>query len=82
MIFYHIHLIENTWFLDDLFCKTKVLRALQSGPDRGVAYTQLKIQLLIVVYFFLENTIEARLPYVSIKVLKYFIREVEYLEPL
>ena len=36
-IIYHIHLIENTAFLEDLFCKTKGLRAFQSGRIRGVA---------------------------------------------
>jgi hypothetical protein len=35
--------LEKTRFLEDLFCKTKGQRALQSGPNRGVAYTQLKI---------------------------------------
>ena len=49
---YHCHLIEKTGFLNDLFCKTKGQRALQSGPNRGVAYTQLKIQLLIEIITF------------------------------
>ena len=43
MIFYHIHLIENTRFLEDFFCKTKAHRALQGGQIRGGAYTLLKI---------------------------------------
>ena len=51
-IVYHSYVAERTWFLDDLFRQTKAQRALQSGPNRGVAYTQLKIQLLIVVNSF------------------------------
>ena len=38
-IVYRIHLIENTRFLEDLFWKTKGLRALQGCRIRGVAYT-------------------------------------------
>ena len=52
MIFYHCHLFEKTRFLEDLFRQTKGQRALQSGRNRGVAYTLLKIQLLIVVVSF------------------------------
>jgi len=37
-IVYHIHLIENTGFLEDLFCKTKPFSAFQDGRIRGVAY--------------------------------------------
>jgi hypothetical protein len=55
MIVYHINLVENTGFLEDLFCKTKGQRALRRGPNRGLAYTQLKIQLLIVVYNFARH---------------------------
>jgi len=51
-IVYHIHLIEKTGFIEDLFCKTKALRAFQGGQIRGVAYTLLKIQLLIVIFSF------------------------------
>ena len=50
MIVYHIHLTENTGFLDDLICQTKELRALQSGPNISVAYTLLEIQLLIIAF--------------------------------
>jgi len=38
MTIYHIHLIENTGFLEDLFCKTKPFSAFQDGRIRGVAY--------------------------------------------
>jgi hypothetical protein len=44
IIFYHIHLIENTGFLEDLFRQTKALRALQGGRIRGVAYTLAETQ--------------------------------------
>ena len=51
-IVYHCHLIENTGFLEDLFCQTKGLKAFQGGRIRGVANTLLEIQLLIVINSF------------------------------
>ena len=50
MIIYHCHLIENTWFLKDLFRKTKAFCAFQVGRLRSVAYTFIEIQLLVVLY--------------------------------
>jgi hypothetical protein len=48
-------------FLEDLFWKTKGQRALQSGPNRGVAYTLYKIQLSIVSIL-LADTISSKIP--------------------
>ena len=61
MIICHSLVAERTRFFDDLFRQTKGQRVFQSGPNRGAAYTQIEIQLLIVIISFgghdsLKNT--------------------------
>ena len=43
MIFYHIHLIEKTTFLQDMFCKTKLFRALKGNGITDVAIALIKM---------------------------------------
>lgn len=46
---YHIHLTENTRFLEDLFWKTKATSAFEDGQIRGVACTLTENWILIVI---------------------------------
>ena len=52
---YHIHLIENAGFLEDLFSKTKPSGACQGSQIRDVACTLTEIQLLIASFRTVEN---------------------------
>ena len=47
-IIYHIHLIENTGFLEDLFCKTKALRAFQGGRISDIIILRMSRHPLLV----------------------------------
>ena len=51
-IVYHCYLIEKTRVLEDLFWKTKGLRALQGGRIRGVVYTLIEIQYPYRCHYF------------------------------
>ena len=52
MIIYHSYLPDKTGFLEDLFRQTKAGGAIQGGRIIDVAFTLIKIQLLIVAFSF------------------------------